>query len=444
MSTKIDVFSAGLTGLTTALKRAENALDGAKGAVTSAQSGLTMEVSAKAGIDAQLSTAQKNLTVQCGKIEKLATLSAQALEEFQSKDKLSGTGVSAIVAKISKLHGSVSNALKNFVNSVGLGKLAGISGVFLTGATAVTAGLVSGLKNVLPNVTETKAAGGTTSSTSNKTNASTTTSNTSNKTTTSTTTSSTSNKTTTSTTTSNTNKKATTSGTTQKTTTTTKTATTKLNVTKNGGSCSKNAKNAGITYVNQYKGGSAFKASMWKGVDNPKLDLSNKSSVACGICCNSMAASHFGENITPGEMIEANYNSKTKKYSASLATDKVKDVLKEHGITMKCAANYGDTSNAKEQDKAQNLLDDLLLKYQNDPEHNAPPTVGIWNTKKNGSVGNHYVTVVGKDKNGNYVIADPGYTGVTTLKLCDTKSQCTRTSGTHVSIIKQIFTYTKK
>lgn len=421
MSTKIDVFSASLTELTTALKKAGNALEEARGAVSGANSGLSMEVSAKAGIAAQMSKTQKNITTQYTKIEQLATLSAQALEEFQSKDKLSGASVSSIVAKINKLQSSVTNGLKNFLNSVGLGKLTGISGTFLTGTTAVTAGVVSGLKDALSKVTDTKT---TTSSTAG------------NKTTTS---STTGNKTTTSSTASNK-----TTGTTQKTTTTTtKTTSTKLNVTKNTGSCSKNAKNAGITYVNQYKSGSAFKASMWKGVDNPKLDLSYKAKVACGISCNSMAASHFGETITPGEMIEANYNSKDKTYSASLATNSVKKVLAEHGITMKCAANYGENSNAKTQDKAQNLLDSLLLKYQNDPEHNAPPTVGIWNTK-NGEKSNHYVTVLGKDKDGNYVIADPGYTGVTTLKLCDTKAQSTREKGTHVSMIKQIFTYTKK
>lgn len=443
MSTKIDVIASRLTGLTAALKKAESALEGASGAVSSAKSGLTMEVSAKSGITSQMSKAQKSLTAQSSTIGKLAGLSAQALEEFQSKDKLSGNGVSAIVSRINSLQSSVSNAIKSFVNSVGLGKLAGISGAFLTGGTALVTGLTGGLKDILSKVTTTKSSTGstTTGSTTKTTNSSTATGSTTKTTSSSTSTGSTTKTTNSSTSTSSTAKKTTT---TQKTTTTTtKPATTKLTTIKNGGSCAKNAKNAGITYVNQYKGGSAFKASMWKGVDNPKLDLSFKSNLACGISCNSMAASHFGETVTPGEMLEANYNPKTKYYSASLATDEVKDVLKEHGITMSCAGNYGDTSDAKEQDKAQSMLDSLLLKYQTDPEHNAPPTVGIWNTK-DGKTSNHYVTVLGKDKSGNYVIADPGYTGVTTLKLCDTKAQCKRETGTHVSFIKQIFTYTKK
>lgn len=51
----------------------------------------------------------------------------------------------------------------------------------------------------------------------------------------------------------------------------------------------------------------------------------------------------------------------------------------------------------------QGRMDECLIKYQNDPKHNGPPMVGIYN-KGEGS--NHYALVVGKDNSGNYIIID--------------------------------------
>lgn len=213
------------------------------------------------------------------------------------------------------------------------------------------------------------------------------------------------------------------------------------------GSSKGNADQAGLTYytqgrnIKEDKNGKPYENiynaywnyDQWKGADG--TDYREKSSVACGICCDAMIASHFGLQVTPGELIQENQKKDVNHYAnASWNHAGVTEVMKEHGLTPKKLASLGSSYKMK-----QDALQECLEKYRKDPKHNAPPMVGIYNY---GEGSNHYVLVAGQDENGDYIIIDPAEDKRTILKTKES-GYGGGINGGYQSVIKEIIVWEK-
>lgn len=395
---KIDIYTNEIASLSTRLKKISSVIADAEKVAANVQSSLDFQVAAKSSIDSSLSKVRKNLRTQNAKMTDLANLTAVSGEEFISADGQMNKKTQSIIGKIKNALDTTVRSIKNYLVSATVSKHAAVNNVFLTSGSVIAGAGVSNLISKLKDVTgkEKEKPGGQTTTKNETATKSTTTS------------------------------KST--ATTKNTTTSKNTATTKKPALTDTGSSYKNAKALGITYYTQGKKYNKYwNNNAWKG-SNGK-DYSGKASVACGICCDAMIASHFGVKLTPGQLLQANGGS------ASWDGSGVVNLMKKNGLT-KSRVVSKDASPKEKISK----LDDCLAKYEKDPKHNAPPMVSIYSK---GAGSNHFVMVVGKDKNGNYIIVDPANDERTTLKVTEGATGKGNKTG-YASAIKSVFVWKKK
>ncbi len=422
---KIDIYTAELVSLSSRLKKISATIADAESMAGSVQRNLDFQVAAKSGIDSGITKARSSLKRQNSKVTTLSKLTEVSNEEFMNADGQMDRKARNIVGKIvmpliNLAHtiqgifagglishygmtgnlflagGSILGAaavvpltgiIRNlFGHHSGSGSSApGAAGAGFSGAAGVAAG--AGLGAVLGSVgtgtlgnTDAPAGSGTAASkpAGNK-----------------------------------------------------DTVVTKPAAAANTHSSKKNAESAGMKYFTQGKGYNKYwDGNVWKGADNK--DYSYKASLSCGICCDAMVATHFGVDMTPGRLLEANGGN------ASWNGSGVTKEMAKYGITPGTVARKSDSPEAK-----LSALDACLADYQNDPAHHSPPMVSIYN--KNNKDANHYVLVEGKDSNGNYIIIDPANNERTTLKVNSTGyGQAAADKKGYESVIKNVITWTKK
>lgn len=146
---KIDVYTAELSNLSAKLKSANQFLEEAKGLVSSAQAGLTMQVASREGIDSQMSAAKNHITGQSSKVERMASLSTTAAQEFTSADTSSGAKTNQIFSNVLAGLTTLAHSIGQFLGSTSLLHHAGTAGIFLASGTLLSNTILSHLKDVL-------------------------------------------------------------------------------------------------------------------------------------------------------------------------------------------------------------------------------------------------------------------------------------------------------
>ena len=192
-----------------------------------------------------------------------------------------------------------------------------------------------------------------------------------------------------------------------------------------------NATNRGITYYSQKKNNQYYNADNWKSGGK---NYEGKAGVGCGVSCDAMMLSSLGvtkadgTEYTPGDLVAKNGGS------AAHDGNGVNKVLEQNGLGPE---TYGSSGHTAQQ--MQTKLDQYLENYAKDPDKYSPPMVCIDMEKEDG-LHNHYVLVVGKDKDGGYICVDPNLDGRSTFKI-GTKVSTNNT--TYTSYIKFIKTFSR-
>lgn len=381
---KIDVYPDELTSLQAKLKTISSLIDDAEQLAAAVQRNLDFEVATKAGIDSGLSKVRKSLNSHSKKVWALSDLAALSGEEFRIADKETGKRSQGIMEAVTITDAAILSgtaaATQTFLNSVEMSRYKNISDAILTAGSIMGATVLGGWVNVLRNILPIKPAEPAAPVKPSEP---------------------------------------------VKPVQPVKPVS-KPVFTDTKSSC-KNAGALGMTYYTQGKGyNKAWNEKAWIG--SKGVSYADKRSSACDICCDSMVASHFGIKMTPGDWLQANNGSYKWFKGAHKA-------MEQQGLKRNTVATQKMTPKAR-----QSKLDECLAKYQNDPKHNGPPMVGIYN-KGEGS--NHYVLVVGKDTGGNYIIIDPANDGRTTLKVTAQETGKGSKTG-YTSCIKDVITWTKK
>lgn len=148
---KIDVYTAELSNLSAKLKSANQCLEEAKGLVSSAQAGLTMQVASREGIESQMSAAKNQITGQSSKVERMAALSTIAAQEFISADTGSGAKTNQIFSNVLAGLTAVARSVGQFLGSTSLLRHAGMAAIFLGSGTLLSNSILTRLKDILGN-----------------------------------------------------------------------------------------------------------------------------------------------------------------------------------------------------------------------------------------------------------------------------------------------------
>lgn len=391
---KINVYCNEMSALSVRLKKIAGVIADAERITGKVQRNLDFQVAAKQGIAGGLSAAKGKLQRQGDKVGKLSALTASAEEEFCRADGQMDKKARYLLGIIFRPAASVTpHALGDFFAGISLTQHRNICSLFSSAGTIIKAAGLGELIRRLREAARKQYAG---------------------------------------------------SG---KTASGTKTAAAQKPSTKpvnspavvNTGSSKQNAENVGLTYYTQGKGYNKYwDERLWIGSDGKqyayiKRDGTATHKVSCDICCASMAAAYFGaKQLTPGVLLQA-----TGGNPAYNVTSAKKEMAK-YGISAETVAKNSDSAKTKV-----NKLDECLEKYRNDPTHNAPPMISIYN--KNNKNANHYVMVVGKDKNGNYIIVDPANDDRTILKVnSEGYGQKMANAKGYESTIKTVVAWTKK
>lgn len=384
---KINIRPDEMVLLSQRLGRISSVIQDAENITRKVQSNLDFEVAAKQDIAGQLRSARTKLHSQYNKVSELARLTAVSNEEFMTADGQMDKNARNILRRISTPVAGVIHKMVDFFAGVDIARYALTSALFFsTGSVVASVGL-SELMLRLRKITGKTPTGGITGG-------------------------------------------GNTGGTEPVTTTPPVQEPVKKPPVVNTGSSKQNAENAGLTYYTQGKGYNKYwNGKAWIGSNGTNYDY--KKSLACGICCDAMVAAYFGANLTPGNLLQANGGS------ASWNGTGVKNAMAQHGITSQTVAKNSESTEAKV-----NKLDECLEKYRNDPAHNAPPMISIYN--KNNKDANHYVMVVGKDENGDYIIVDPANDDRTILKVkTEGYGKTMANKKGYESCIKNVIAWTK-
>lgn len=169
-------------------------------------------------------------------------------------------------------------------------------------------------------------------------------------------------------------------------------------ITENTGSCKENAEKAGMIYVAQNYN-TYYNSDEWG-------DYTSQVGSGCNVACITMVASSLGYKYTPGELIKMNGGS----VFWNDGTYKKMGIKVAYRLS---AASYG----GEDQVAAAEFLNECLERFQENPGEISPPRISIQFT----SSSNHYLLIIGKMDDGNYICVDPNLDKRATFRLGDYK-----------------------